>query len=303
MQKRFALFAAFLVSGLLLLGVLAYLPFVYATTGDPPVFWSKAGSVYEWENPQYEQIQHAAALYGCLVADNIYTYDTYKTGAFGNGTEASGEDGYPEHKWENATDYVLVDQSLFNMDAGAICFWVRPWYYDHYEEMYYWAMPGLVRIYGEWYNPYVEEWMPTCLLLIQLPEGLGGITVESYLGNFGASYEFEWGELYHVAFVWDKDGIDSSDDVARIYINGTLEGYTGSAPADISGYRLNDGGWLGDPEPPTWYPDIFWEDLTFLSTGTSFESPAGSSHQIDDVMIFDYAHTDYSDYETEGLDY
>jgi len=250
-----------------------------------PVFWSKAGSAGEWTSPEYGP------------GADPSSGTSYQTGKFGNGSECSD-------KLVSNDGYVSVPHSTFSKDAGAMCFWVEPRYLHNPGQGYYYLVnPGLVRLYGKQDRfPNDPDPVGALMLMVWLretgahipptePPDYGGVNFE-YLGHVVSftTDDAPWGELHHLAVVWDKDGIDGSSDTMRIYWDGT-EVEDGQYQLDTESWHVGD---HGDP---------YFDDVTFLSTGAHLDEEADgpSTHQIDDVLIFDYAHTDFSDHDTQGM--
>ena len=94
------------------------------------------------------------------------------------------------------------------------------------------------------------------------------------------TFTAEIGRLYHIALVWDIHGIDGSSDTARLYIDGNLIAASTVQYNPIAGHGL---GYIGriQNQTPGW--DDCYGKLTF-----------------DNVKIWGYAKTDFSDRFNEG---
>lgn len=90
------------------------------------------------------------------------------------------------------------------------------------------------------------------------------------------AHTFSKGESFHLAVVWDEEGIDGTDDTMRIYLNGEVAGAA-------SGF------WGGDPFLKYLYLGTSPNSGTF---GTYYNAMAGA---FDNLKIWEYSKVDFSD--------
>jgi len=108
------------------------------------------------------------------------------------------------------------------------------------------------------------RWDSTSMFIVQH----GGVTVSANPVSFLA------GDLLHLAVVWDVDGIEGSADTLRFYYNGILLGSTTSVLSSLA--------------------------QTDIRVGTDQANALYANGVIDNLKMYDYAKTDFSDRFWEG---
>jgi len=218
--------------------------------GNPPavpVLWNKLGSDAQVQNSEVGS------------NGNISGSVEYGTVKFGNGTKPSAGDGR----------IYFPSAILQSNNAGCIEFWLNPslaktnyitsfYYFDTYDTNTARGFQSQV----DWINDAVN-------FKIYHQPGTTIVIKEN------TPYMWNAGELVHIAYVYDKNGIDATSDTARIYINGVSACQTtsplntlGSGPIYLNNHRPGR------------------DDLS-------------SPDYIDNIKIWDFAKTDFSDRNIE----
>jgi concanavalin A-like lectin/glucanase superfamily protein len=89
------------------------------------------------------------------------------------------------------------------------------------------------------------------------------------------TFTAEIGRHYHIALVWDVNGIDGTNDTVRVYMDGTLLGASTESYDPIAGNGIGNIGRIQNKTPG-------WEDCFGKLT-------------FDNLKIWNYAKTDFSD--------
>ncbi|MBN1578554.1 MAG: hypothetical protein JW913_18470 [Chitinispirillaceae bacterium] len=226
---------------------------------DGLVLWNKLGSQDEVEN---SEVGPDGFIYG--------TGTNFVTGQFGNGfTSGSANSGPNFGLWETINpDYNL---------RGTVEFWWKP-ARDYNEGN---SAPDQLFVSGIWQDPWI---LPFQLMYRwrEGTEGMGGFefqTSSHYLRS-GKVVPFNTDDWVHVAFVWDMDGLpDHSDAFYGVYVN---ESY----------YQLYD---ALDPSGTINYP-MDKPIGAYFSMGY-YDADGNNQCQgvIDNIKIYNYAKTDFSD--------
>lgn len=177
---------------------------------------------------------------------------------FGSGIRVSGSGSS-----QSRVRFALGAIPGFSGNAGTVAFWVRPSHDSSYGDIARWItfdgsdghfFPNVNWLWGQMN-------FQLCALPFWCQYGRGDLRVPPSRFSFAA------GDVFHVAFVWDRNGIDGTLDTLRAYINGTL--YAARAE--------------------TWSPDLRVSTLQ-LGAGDYPQHAA-----VDNLVIYDYAKTDFSD--------
>ena len=190
---------------------------------------------------------------------NISGSVEYGTVKFGNGTKASAGDGR----------VYFPSTILQNNNAGCIEFWIKPLSAktNYTKGGYYFDAYNEVTFTG---FQCVIDWIN-----YKVTFGIYHQPGPTIIIKESTPYMWNAGELVHIACVYDKNGIDATSDTVRIYINGVSANQTnaslntlGSGPIYLNNHRLGR-------------DDLF------------------STDYIDNIKIWDFAKTDFSDRNIE----
>ena len=221
---------------------------VYAQTGNV-VLWNKLGSVNE--------VTHSEIGPNGTISGGSNAFEPAQFGS-----------GYIRKATGN--NMVTFPASVFSgvTRRGTIAIWVNP--KVSRPQPYQYGIFGLVGCaYCGRNNNFTILW----------GDGVSGngIWSEVNLGNNvntnpnGPQYVATPGKPFHVASVWDINGIDGSTDTLRIYINGVLTGKTSN----------------------TWNPNV--TPTTDIQLGFGPDGGGYDKFITDNIVIYDYAKTDFSD--------
>jgi hypothetical protein len=186
---------------------------------------------------------------------------SYAAGYFGNGVK-----GVNNAAWQ------FIPSAYFDDAQGRVGMWWKPdagfdgadgMLFDTYpnsagKAFIYIQMRGAASNAMRWYH--------------SVQGGAVRFSYDRAEGNFAA------GTWYHIAYVWDRTGIDGGADTARAYVNGVEVADDNNAWADT-----DFGGGLTGSIANAWTPAV-WADLI----GT-----------LDNFKVYDYANTDFTDIYNE----
>jgi hypothetical protein len=187
---------------------------------------------------------------------------TYSPLKFGNGMRTYGT--YYEGFQQTTKVKFLFNAPNSLGDKGAVAFWVRP---DHGSD------DGGIR---RWLNMtegqigagiYWRGWDQGLMYELCTPSGC-----QQQILVPNSQVQFKAGDSLHVAFVWDLSGIDGTGNTLRAYFNGKLVGSSSRQWA----HGLSMGGFSAG-----------WSDYSQYAS-------------IDNLIVWDYAKTDFSDRFTEN---
>lgn len=217
------------------------------------VLWNKLGSVEEVEN---SEVGPNGSIFGSV---------SFDVGRYDNGV-------VPNIGWfESGVDF---PGTVFDPEQGTLEFWMNT---------YYQPVPYEYGVYGFMNNVYFESFGQPFNFLWHNPEAT---TLQLYF-LFGPREEHEiqifYNDFYpkvnqpvHLAVVWDRMGIEGSEQTLRIYINGEVVAYSQESnwgTDNSSSFRIANG-WDSD-----------YEENRF---------------SMDNLKVYNYAKTDFSDRDTEG---
>lgn len=234
---------------------------VQESTSDGLVLWNKLGSDYE--------VTHSEVGENGTVVGTAYAYEAAK---YGNGyvRKATGE------------NYVEFPASVIHNLSykGTIELWITPKVPNPVPYQY-----GFFALVGQ---PVSGPTVPINRGNVYLYWGdgvtgrglYGGVRFDGSLAQTPSEptqFVATVGEPFHAAIVWDIDGIDGTNDKVRVYRNGVVVGST----------------------TDSWNPDgTLLEDRFRLGQG-----PDGQGYDkfiSDNIQIWNYAKTDFSDRFTES---
>jgi hypothetical protein len=217
------------------------------------ILWNKLGSLYEVENSE--------------IGPNGFIYPEIDFGIakFGKGV-------IPKVGW--GLSGVDFPNSIFNPEHGTIEFWINVYHlpkendfgvYGFVNNAY--DIEGNLRVY--WHNPNSLDFV-----LIFDGDGYDDSKARSIRYD---SFSPNLNEPVHIAVVWDRNGIDDSDQTQRIYVNGELVSF-----GTFSDWGIQEG--FGESRIATGWDWIYDE----------------SRFAMDNIKVWNYAKTDFSDRENEG---
>ena len=185
----------------------------------------------------------------------------YDTVQFGEGINVLGTGDAPS---PTAVTFNPSTVGNFNGNKGTLSYWVKPYHDSNYNGIARWANWANIRGFGPhiyWLGRDRAIRFGICAKPFDCTYGRGVINVPN------SAFSFRSGEIFHVALAWDRDGIDGTSDTLRAYINGELHG----------------------AEAEMWEPDLLVS--TIIIGRSDYEQMAA----IDNLVIWDYAKTDFSD--------
>ena len=225
-----------------------------------PILWNKLGSEYE--------VTHSEIGPNLDFAGGVSNQIVFEPCQFGNGFRS-------ESRWQGVT----IPKEVLNPTKGCYEMWfksqvTRPVAYQYGRLQW---LDQLVNGAGGCLHLVWDDATPYGGLNNQIDVTIGD--TEVFAAN-PPTFTAEIGRLYHIALVWDMNGIDGSSDTARLYIDGNLIAASTVQYNPIAG---NGPGYIGriQNQTPGW-SDCYGK-LTF-----------------DNLKIWGYAKTDFSDRFNEG---
>jgi hypothetical protein len=225
------------------------------SVADGVVLWNKLGSDYE--------VTHSEVGPNGTIVGSSFAFEVAQ---FGNGyvRKAIGE------------NYVIFPASLLNglTRRGTLAVWINP--NISQPQPYQYGMFGLVGA------PYGWAWLPSGRgnnISLTWGDGVSGLGIQGgvSLGNDVSTpmepvqFLATPGVPFHVAIIWDIDGIDGTTETVRTYRNGSLIGKATG----------------------TWDPSVTPTEDIVLGYGP--DDGGYDKFIIDNIVIWDYAKTDFSD--------
>ncbi len=269
-----------------------------ADADDPPpppapIFWNRLGSVDEVLNSETgPNIQLTSYLY----AD--WQEAKFEPAKFDNGLFVNHD---INHGWSNdGANFFAIDttQMALTPERGTIEFWFKFRYDAATINHAYFLLSGdqfvahrtdcnyftdtLIAI--AWYGWDYGTWGKRFSFgLGNDPDWSREVHTPDFSAGPGGSLAFNDGDLMHFAAVWDVNGIAGSSDTMRLYINGNVEASgTETWPVTSPFDRYL---WIGSaPNCNSW--DHFYNAVKGIT---------------DNLMIWNYAKTDFSDRFEEGF--
>jgi len=234
-----------------------------AATDEGLILWNKLGSEYEVAN---SEVGPALSWYGSTTPQ--FNVEQGDSGVYWWAPDYTVDHGY----------YPILPAGTLPLgNKGCIELWVRP-NFDKSE-----VKTGNLdhtMFFAQMGAPYSAS-LPA-INVYQHPNSVpkGNITLWYNNGTGTPSYyidaptfDYSAGELFHVAAVWDADGIDGTADNLRLYINGVL--HSSKTGVAVAGPINAGGSIIGRNIPP---------------------NPPHSMHgTLHDIKIWDFAKTDFSD--------
>jgi hypothetical protein len=220
------------------------------------ILWNKLGSLFEVENSE--------------VGPNGVPIGKIDFGAakFDNGVIP---------KQGDASSGVNFPNNIFNPESGTVEFWFNPYFFPEPYSYGIYAfvlnrnegdLPLVMNVY--WWGEY------TSLNFDMFFDYADALPIEDQSRISYNSFSPNLNEPVHVAFVWDRNGIEGSDQTQRIYVNGELVSF-----GTTSNWGTNNDG------------------ITRMATG--IDSDYGESrYAMDNIKVYNYAKTDFSDRVNEG---
>jgi hypothetical protein len=196
-------------------------------------------------------------------------YDTVK---FGKGLYLSNN------------EYVSFPLSEFDPHQGSLEFWLKPDYNYYGVDNFYTYHSRTLFCFSNIANDLFG-------LFILMGRGLAIVTgssnyVVTQYAERSSSIWFDAGDVVHIGFVWSNDGtaIDSFGTTIRLYLNNELIGrsYNTWDIRDTKTSRLLLGGAVSE-KAASFYPTSFWA-------------------VIDNLKVYNYCKTDFSDKDIEDID-
>ena len=233
------------------LGLLLSL-FAVISMADGVVLWNKLGSDYE--------VTHSGfGPNGSLhQGDAAIVYGSVK---FNKGINVQGDSYSPN---PSLVTFGVSKIASYSGNKGTMSVWVKPDHDSNYSGLARWIMSS--NLISDDFSPHIfwwgnNMWFHICAIPFRCTQAGGIVLVPN------SKFSFNAGDVFHVALVWDRNGIDGTSDTMRAYINGTLYG----AKAE------------------TWDPD---QKVGDVGIGAA-DYPQSAT--IDNLVIWDYAKTDFSD--------
>lgn len=275
----------------------AALPASAAPAGPPsppaPIFWNRLGSVQEVLNSEIgPDIQLTSYQY----AD--WQEARFEPAQFDNGLFVNHD---INHGWSNdGANFFAIDttQMALTPERGTIEFWFKFRYGAETFNHAYFLLSGnqfvahrtdctyftdtLISI--TWYGWNYGSWGKRFSFgLGKDPDWSREVHTPDFSAGPGGYLAFNDGDLMHFAAVWDVNGIAGSSDTMRLYINGNVEASgTETWPVTSPFDRYL---WVGSaPNCNSW--DHFYNAVKGVT---------------DNLMIWNYAKTDFSDRFEEGF--
>jgi hypothetical protein len=182
------------------------------------------------------------------------------------------------------SEYVTFPLSEFDPHKGALEFWFKPDYNYFGTNSFYEFDSRTIFAYSNVAND---------LFGFFILKGYGPAIVTGNSDFMRIQYAesnsdiyFDVGDVVHLGFVWSNDGtaIDSFGTTARLYINGELAGssYNTWEIRDTKSSRLLLGG--------------------AVSQKATSEDPTSIWAAVDNLKVYNYCKTDFSDRDVEGID-
>jgi hypothetical protein len=220
------------------------------------VMWNKLGSLFEVENSE--------------VGPNGVPIGEIDFGAakFDNGVVP---------KQGDASSGVNFPNNIFNPESGTVEFWFNPYFFPEPYSYGLYAfvlnrnegdLPLVMNVY--WWGEY------TSLNFDLFFDYADALPIEDQSRISYNSFSPNLNEPVHVAVVWDRNGIEDSEQTQRIYVNGELVSF-----GTKSNWGTNNYG------------------ITRMATGidSNYEE---SRYAMDNIKVYNYAKTDFSDRVNEG---
>jgi len=259
---------AILYMAILLLLIVTLVPATHADPGDCLVLWNKLGSQSEIEN---SEVGPNGIIYGSGIS--------FVAGKFGDGFTAGTSTTGPNFgSWE-------VINPNYNL-AGTVEFWWRP--ARDFDEPS--SSPDEIFVSGLWSDP----WILPFQLMYRWREcnGIGGfdfqVVDESLTSHHlytGKVVPFQADDWVHVAFVWDMNGLPNHPEVYYgTYVNGQ---YYPLVDCQDPGASIN----VIMAKPAGAYFSMGYYDADWNNRLEGV---------LDNVIIWNYAKTDFSDRFTES---
>ena len=246
-KRENAFIAAFVVMLTVFLAPVA----VQADSGNV-VLWNKLGSTAEVANSEI-------GPNGLIHQGNSSI--EYLPVQFGNGMRVNGDGNNP-----NPT-YVLFNVNSipsYSGNKGTMAFWVKPNHNSNYGNNAIWTWvdknePFVAAIY--WRGWEHSIWFQICALPFNCTFNEGIIKV------YNSQFSFSAGDVFQVALVWDRSGIDGTSNTIRAYINGKLYG----------------------TRSDSWNSNL---RVANILIGANYAPPLAT---LDNLVLYDVAKTDFSD--------
>jgi hypothetical protein len=269
-----------------------------APSADPlppsvPIFWNRLGSVQEVQN---SEIGPGIQLTSYMYAD--WQEAKFEPAKFDNGLFVNHD---INHGWSNdGANFFAIDTTRMTLtpERGTIEFWFKFRYGAETINHAYFLLSGdqfvahrtdcnyftdtLIAI--AWYGWDYGAWGKRFSFgLGNDPDWSREVHTPDFSAGPGGYLAFKDGDMMHFAAVWDVNGIAGSSDTMRLYVNGNVEASgTETWPVTSPFDRYL---WLGSaPNCNSW--DHFYNAVKGVT---------------DNLMIWNYAKTDFSDRFEEGF--
>lgn len=219
--------------------------------GQGVVLWNKLGSASEVTNSGIGPngvIQQGtpSILYGPV--------------QFGSGINVQGTYG---DRNPTAVTFDRSSIASFSGNKGTMAFWVKPNHDSNYTGIARWIGSGNSPEFSP--DVYWRGWEKR--IWFQICAQPFGCDISAVVSVTNAMFAFRAGDVFHVALVWDREGIDGTSDTIRAYINGTFYGAA----------------------TRSWYRDL---PIGEVKLGNHDYAQLA---EIDNLVVWDYAKTDFSD--------
>lgn len=268
-KKRYNLkgSSVILFMAIFLLSTVPMVPVAHADPCDGLVLWNKLGSL--------DEVQNSEVGANFVVEGNVGFTD----GVFENGFFSTGH-------WYLGNRIIIPENGLqLDPQRGTIEAWVMypqdPIVWAYHYGMFgfldgpYQSGPGRDNTLGQQVTNFIGDGVTGDLYTYYVNVNFGN-TVSVEIPNIDQVFQPE--DFHHVAIVWEKDGIDSSSNRIRVYIDNVLMGSS------------DDNNWGTDP-------DVGNRHTVAKGAGFDDGTPA---FVIDNLIIWNYAKTDFSDRFTES---
>ena len=231
------------------------------------VLWNKLGSTSEVLNSAYGP---NLGFFNSPSFVDVVGNPDYPPGVFGNGLSI-GPGSYYSQAREHTVVWSGVDQFL-NPEQGTISVWYKqnsnPLNFDHGVYRLFDGPYGLSTGIGLWtQSSFPSPGPPTLNFGMDFGGTVASVSYDSSSLN---------GPWIHVAGVWNRNGIDSTANTIRLYINGNVVASTTSAGWGTSVGQLAD-----------------------IAGGN--DGNIAGQFAIDNLKVYNVAVTDFSDRFTEGI--